>query len=462
MGYIDPRPPSDKSSSTPSSSSSASPNRPPVDPNKRYPNPSFGLSPWGPLVPASDCRPCLYTLTFLQIFIGLSLFWADPTSLIIRKSSSPPHPPPSTTTVASASNVSRIPQLNQFSDPNNFRGPSTALPPPSGQPSLTKRQIWLRRGIRAVDIGLGSCLIFLAGLELVRLQLPYDPWAEDAAKARRAAEARIKRSIGGGTANNEKVSWWFGPKGYRAVDYKEWKRRVDESLLKSLEMRNKYGPNVKPPVPPPFGNTSGNVSSSSFKSTGNAEYAMADKILKELRRNNRIKQANILRELEKQRKLGGISDEEEYGESKLSTGHSSTGNMVDVSFPARHEARYRHYQEQGGDNKTSLQDEFRSEDESQQQQINSPADINVFAVLDAWNTLSEQTDVSFRTILHYVDPYTRARLPNPVFAKKEQQQEETKEEEEESINNNDDIDKPEIIAAEIDVEKSKSSKTDFK
>lgn len=62
----------------------------------------------------------------------------------------------------------------------------------------------------------------MACFELVRLQLPFDPWAEDATKARREAEAR-----------GEKVSTWFGPKNYTPVPYKDWKRRMDQGIVKA-------------------------------------------------------------------------------------------------------------------------------------------------------------------------------------------------------------------------------------
>jgi hypothetical protein len=64
--------------------------------------------------------------------------------------------------------------------------------------------------------------MFMAAIEMMRLQLPFDPWAEDAATARAAAERR-----------GDKVSSWFGPKGYRCIEYPEWKRRVDAGIAKA-------------------------------------------------------------------------------------------------------------------------------------------------------------------------------------------------------------------------------------
>lgn len=166
------------SMSTPSSSKSSSSS--PVDPNTRYPNPSFGLEIWGPLVPANDCKSCLYTLAGIQMATGLFMWWAP-----------------------GRTNAARL-AVTQ----------AAHLP-------VTARTVWKHRLFRATGIFTGSYLMFLSGLELIRLQLTRDPWAEDAAAARKAAEAKV---------GPDKVSWWFGPRGYRAVEYKEWKRRVDAAL----------------------------------------------------------------------------------------------------------------------------------------------------------------------------------------------------------------------------------------
>lgn len=139
----------------------------PIDPNKRYQNPTFGLTVWGPLVPASDCKPCLYTLTGIQGLGGLFLWWYP------------------------------------------------------GRPVSPPRNIWKTRLLRTFGILSGTYVLFLTGLELIRLQLPRDPWVEDAAAARKKAEE-----------NGKKVSWWFGPNGYKPVELGEWKRRVDGSFTR--------------------------------------------------------------------------------------------------------------------------------------------------------------------------------------------------------------------------------------
>jgi hypothetical protein len=140
----------------------------PVDPNQRYRNPSFGLYLWGPLVPASDCTQCLYGLSGVQFVAGLMLW--------------------------------RLP----------------------GRKSAPHRRLWVIRSIRTGGVLAGSYLMILASMELVRLAIPSDPWAEDAAEARKAAEKR------GG-----KVSRWFGPTGYRSIDYREWKRRMDAGIARA-------------------------------------------------------------------------------------------------------------------------------------------------------------------------------------------------------------------------------------
>lgn len=153
--------------------------REPVDPNKRYPNPSFGLEIWGPLVPANDCRSCLYLLTSIQLASGLLMWWVPGRGGMAK---------------AAAEQAARM---------------GTIVPPTT---------IWKNRLLRVTGILTGSYLIFLASLEIIRLQLPHDPWQADAAAARKKAEQEHP---------DQKVSRWFGPKGYRAVEYKEWKRRVD-------------------------------------------------------------------------------------------------------------------------------------------------------------------------------------------------------------------------------------------
>lgn len=122
--------------------------------------PSIGLRMFGPLVPASDCRSCLWSLVVLQTGIGLAMF--------------------------------------------------TQL-----------RSIWHRRGafnrIMKLALGVsGSYTIFNSGLEISRLMLPYDPWCEEAAKAREMAKLHGKP-----------VNHWFGPWDLKPMSFNEWSDRIE-------------------------------------------------------------------------------------------------------------------------------------------------------------------------------------------------------------------------------------------
>lgn len=156
--------------------------RKPVDPNRWYPNPSFGLEIWGPLVPANDIKGGLYALAGIQMATGIFMWWIPGRGGMAK---------------AAATQAARM---------------ASTVP---------RSTVWKNRALRAMGVFTGTYLVFLSGLELVRLQLTRDPWVEDAREARRRAEA---------TLGKDKVSWWFGPTGYRAVEYSEWKRRVDEQL----------------------------------------------------------------------------------------------------------------------------------------------------------------------------------------------------------------------------------------
>lgn len=150
-----------------------------VDANRWYPNPSLGLEIWGPLVPANDVKEGLYALSGIQMATGLLLWW--------------------------------IPGRMKR---NSIAESRFGLPP-------SPATVWRNRLLNVTGIFSGTYLVYMSVLELVRLQLSRDPWVEDAKAARRRAEA---------VHGKNKVSWWFGPRGYRAVDYTEWKRRVDEQL----------------------------------------------------------------------------------------------------------------------------------------------------------------------------------------------------------------------------------------
>lgn len=90
------------------------------------------------------------------------------------------------------------------------------------KPGRNSSNVWTRRLLRTGGILSGIYLIGFAGLELVRLQLAKDPWAEDARAARLKAQSAGKQR-----------SWWFGPAGYQPADFKEWRQRVELGLKKA-------------------------------------------------------------------------------------------------------------------------------------------------------------------------------------------------------------------------------------
>ncbi|ODQ80294.1 hypothetical protein BABINDRAFT_13164 [Babjeviella inositovora NRRL Y-12698] len=102
-----------------------------------YVRPSFGLTLFGPFVPASDCLPGLYGLTAFQLVSALGMFYAG-------------------------------------------------------------RRIRFRQGFRFkllkyATYATGTYLVFQSGLEIARLSLPHDPYFDDARRARLEAEARGER-----------------------------------------------------------------------------------------------------------------------------------------------------------------------------------------------------------------------------------------------------------------------------
>lgn len=137
-------------------------------------------------MPANDCKACLYTLSGIQMVSGMVLLWGPGRGGLNKAA---------TVRAAQMGSVVR---------------PST---------------VWKNRFLQLTGILTGSYLVFMASLELIRLPLPNDPWVKDAAIARQ--QAKLKNG-----GKEDVVSWWLGPKGYRAIEYKEWKRRMDLSLSK--------------------------------------------------------------------------------------------------------------------------------------------------------------------------------------------------------------------------------------
>lgn len=147
-------------------------------------NPTIGLGMWGPLMPASDCKLCLATLIGLQVNSG-ALLWT----------------------------VSR--QI-----PQGTRGK------------------WTNRIIRGSRKCLASYILFMASMEVTRFMLPYDPWVEDAKKARQREDMlRIKYSPW------DLREWrykWFGPSNYHACSWNEWKERTIGFLDRADQARPNF------------------------------------------------------------------------------------------------------------------------------------------------------------------------------------------------------------------------------
>lgn len=267
----------------------------PVDPNRRYPNPNFGLEIWGPLVPANDCKSCLYTLTGIQMATGLYM-WFGPGRTKARL--------------------------------------GTVLRPAT---------IWKNRLLRTTGVFTGTYLLFMSSLELLRLQLTRDPWAEDAAAARRKAEARD----GAGS-----VSRWFGPKGYRAVEYQEWKRRVDEALPQ-LEENNDKIVNVGRRVP-------------------QYEWSVVKDVHTEIRESNRALAKKILED--------GLDD-------SIPSGGLDQAAQLHPMF------------REPEDSEPATQEKTKNGEEKEEEKENDE-DVPVWYAMNPWQTLRDDIDVQVRIIPH--------------------------------------------------------------
>lgn len=151
-------------------------------------NPSLGLHLWGPLVPANDCKSCLFSLATIQLGAGAFL----------------------------------------------------CLRPGRRVPS--SRNVWTNRFLKLGGIVAGSYLVFTAGIEYARLALAYDPWVDDARRARKQdLDVNHTFSLAHSWKNSFDLKqwkyWWFGPTDYEAVPWEEWKRRTTERLEKAQAAR---------------------------------------------------------------------------------------------------------------------------------------------------------------------------------------------------------------------------------
>lgn len=142
-------------------------------------NPKVGLI-WGPLTPASDNLPALYSMIGLQFVIGCGFF-------------------------KYARTLSRLRPIGGFQQqPHAHMAPKLVRTGP----------IWKI----ALSVITGSALSFGSGLELCRVTLPYDPWYDEAQHYRRMA-----------VKNGDKPSSWFGAyRYYKPMDFKTWIDKVGD------------------------------------------------------------------------------------------------------------------------------------------------------------------------------------------------------------------------------------------
>lgn len=135
-------------------------------------NPSLGLFLFAPIVPAADNRPALALLTSVQLLMGLSLM------------------------------TRRVPKIGE----SRFR----------------------LRASAAARFLAGSVLVFLSGIEALRVAIPYDPWADQAREWRRWA-----------VKHGRTPSSWHGAIAfYTPMHISEWKVRITrwlQNTINSLE-----------------------------------------------------------------------------------------------------------------------------------------------------------------------------------------------------------------------------------
>ena len=153
--------------------------------SNRNNNPSIGLKIWGPLVPASDCKKSLATLTAVQFAAGATLWFV------------PGRNPPAT------------------------------------------RSLSRNRLLKAAGLIAGTYLMFTAATEPARLLLPYDPWVEDAKKAR-MRENVFRKSKNKWSLDQLRYDW-FGPKNYRPIPWSQWRERTMIYLTASEKLRSGFG-----------------------------------------------------------------------------------------------------------------------------------------------------------------------------------------------------------------------------
>ncbi|CCK69151.1 Mgr1p KNAG_0C00370 [Huiozyma naganishii CBS 8797] len=148
------------------------------DAGRFYVRPSLGLKLWGPLVPASDNRPALWSLLGVQTAVGIFCLYRFRKFALSAR-----------TAAALRRDIADLPTLNRFSvaspgqafllegaEKQAAKSASAAGGPRSGRLPLVRKALWLV---------LGTALLSQSMLEFCRLKLlKYDPWAEEARTAR--------------------------------------------------------------------------------------------------------------------------------------------------------------------------------------------------------------------------------------------------------------------------------------
>lgn len=144
-------------------------------------NPSVGLF-FGPLTPASDNLPALYSMVGLQLVVGMAC----------------------------------LRSCRRIYKGLGARGQPIYQVNGGGGGGTSSRLRNLARALVPGVAGIGT--IFGCGLEISRLSLPYDPWHDEAKFYRRLA-----------TKNGDKPSAWFGAyKYYRPMTMTEWSDKLGD------------------------------------------------------------------------------------------------------------------------------------------------------------------------------------------------------------------------------------------
>ncbi|ANB10983.1 hypothetical protein AWJ20_3777 [Sugiyamaella lignohabitans] len=211
--------------------------------------------------------------------------------------------------------------------------------------------------------------MILASLELVRLQLPTDPWQQDAARARQQAVRK-----------GQNPSFWFGPTGYRAVEYKEWKRRMDQALNKAQNV----GKSVN----------------------------LAKEVYSEIRENNRQLSHKILEELKRENEQDAQTREnkalielkEEEGHDIASSSSASTSNS-NINSSTSDSRNLNTNNNNNSNGKSATGEKSRTDSLSVDSLMSAIESLSTtksdeWDALEPWEKLRLETDIAVRIMPH--------------------------------------------------------------